>query len=347
MRRLAVVLVLLAAAAAPPALAAAGYEEAFRDGMSALDQKKWAVADASFRTAVAANPREGGKQIRVYGTWLLDYLPHYYLGVALYQLGDVEGAAQEWRESRRQGAILSTPLRADLERWEKRLPPEKAAPPATAEASAKPASQNAGKQAPAATGRTLPKPTTHAQQPSQGAGAAVEPPSHGSAAQLPAHLAETGEGGAPAHAAAEPATTTEREASEPAQAAPAPATPTRTAPAPASSAPAAATQAPQRVDAAQLLLPPARLYFGGRYREALASLRELRWPQSAPARACLLEAAAAYALYRQGGSDDSRYLDQARAALHPCPQLNYRDRPDPRLFSPAFTRWFDDNVPRP
>ena len=102
-----VAVVLLLCLVSSPA-AAAGYEEPFRDGMAALDQKKWGVAAASFRQAIASNPNEGGRQIRVYGTWLLDYLPHYYLGVALFQLGDADGAAHAWGESRRQGAIRRT-----------------------------------------------------------------------------------------------------------------------------------------------------------------------------------------------------------------------------------------------
>ncbi|MBP1644190.1 MAG: hypothetical protein H6Q03_2859 [Acidobacteria bacterium] len=120
---LALVLALASALAAAPA-GAAGAEESFREGMSALDQNKWGVAAAAFRAALAERPAEGGRRVRIYGTWLLDYLPHYYLGVALFQLDDLEGAAAEWRESRRQGAILSTPLVADLERWESRLPRE-------------------------------------------------------------------------------------------------------------------------------------------------------------------------------------------------------------------------------
>ncbi len=332
MRRALAVVCLLALVALPCALSAAGYEEAFRDGMSALDQKKWAVADASFRAAIAANPKEGGKQIRVYGTWLLDYLPHYYLGVALYQLGDVEGAAQEWRESRRQGAILETPLVADLESWEKRLPKEPAAPPAGAKVAEKPATRTAERSVPKSPAAPTPKPVQHPVQNPPAAVASAVPPETGGAPLRPEHLPETGEGAAPSRGADSPAA-----ASAPAAA-------------PDSGKPVeAAAPAPARpkVDPAPLLLPPARLYFAGRYREALASLRGQHWPDEPPTRACLLEAAAAYALFRQVGGDEPRYLEQARAALRPCPGISRRDRPDPRLFSPAFTRWFDDNLPRP
>jgi hypothetical protein len=319
---------LLALVALPCALSAAGYEEAFRDGMSALDQKKWGVADASFRAAITANPKEGGKQIRVYGTWLLDYLPHYYLGVALYQLGDVEGAAQEWHESRRQGAILSTPLVADLERWEKRLPKEPAAPPAAAKvaekSATKPASRSVPKQPPAPEQRSVQSPSA--------AVAKAEPTEAGGAPPRREHLPETGEGAVPSRSAEAPA------AASRSSTAPVPGAP-EVVKAPAS--------APPTADPGQLLLPPARLYFGGRYREALATLHGLRWPGGTPPRACLLEAAAAYALFRQVGGDDPRYLEQARAALRPCPGMSRRDRPDPNLFSPAFSRWFDDNLPRP
>ena len=266
-RRLAVV-ALLALALAAAAAAAAGYEESFRDGMAALDQKKWGVAAASLRSAIASNPREGGKQIRVYGTWLLDYLPHYYLGVALYQLGDSDGAAEAWGESRRQGVILATALAADLKRWEEKLPPAPAAAP---------------------------------------------PP-----AELPP-------------AAAPPLAPLE----------PAPPAPETVAVPPVAEDPAAAQAA-----ARERLLPPARLYFEGRYREALAALRGLAWPAGPPGPACLLEAAAAFALYRQSGAEDARYLDEARRPLRSCAALAGGERPDPALFSPAFTRFYEETLAR-
>lgn len=241
----------------------AGHEEPFRDGMSALDQKKWAVAAASFRAAIAANPREGGKPIRVYGTWLIDYLPHYYLGVALFQSGDQEGARDAWRESRSQGAVLGTALAPDLERWEQKLP--SLSPPRLA---------------------------------------AVEAPAPAVVAAVPEPIAPP-----------EPVPTVE-----------------------------SPTADERRAAAREALLPPARDYFEGRYREALAALRQMAWPAGPPAEACLLESAAAFALYRQSGGGDARYLRDAQRPLRACGALAAGPRPDPALFSPAFTRFFEETV---
>ena len=301
---LALVLALSSALAAAPA-GAAGAEESFREGMSALDQNKWGVAAAAFRAALAERPAEGGRRVRIYGTWLLDYLPHYYLGVALFQLDDLEGAAAEWRESRRQGAILSTPLVADLERWESRLPREaREAERETAAAAAQPAAPETDA---APRERVAAAPVTPAPAPS----AVTAPAGNDSAGNL---VPATAPGDLPAGEAAAPASPL----------------------APPPSAPPAA------VDGRELLLAAARLYFDGRYRETLSELAAARWPGRAPARACVLEAASALALYRQAGAADARYLERARAALAACPLLSARDRPDPRLFSPAFTHLFDE-----
>lgn len=292
----------LALAASPGA--ASGPEDSFREGMSALDQNKWGVAAAAFRAALAARPEEGGKRVRVYGTWLLDYLPHYYLGVALFQLDDLEGAAAEWRESRRQGAILSTPLVTDLERWESRLPPE------------------ARDAEPGASAAPLPAPGARERE-----AAAGPPPASASAEAGPEGRAPArnlvSAGNAPPAAAAAPGEAPRSGA----EAAPAPAAP--------------ASAPPPPPGGRDLLLPAARHYFDGRYREALSELGAARWPGRAPARACLLEAASSFALYRQAGAADPRYLERARSALVACPALSVRDRPDPRLFSPAFTRLFE------
>jgi hypothetical protein len=302
----ALALALAAALAAAPA-GAAGAEDSFREGMSALDQNKWGVAAAAFRAALAERPEEGGRRVRIYGTWLLDYLPHYYLGVALFQLDDLEGAAAEWRESRRQGAILTTPLVADLERWESRLPRELRA---AGREAASVAAQSAAPETGGASREKAPAPP-------------VAP-----APAPPAASAPAGDGSAPSPAPG-PAPSPEvlPAAGPPAEAE--------------RRAPVAPTTAP---DGRALLLAAARLYFDGRYRETLSELAAARWPGRAPARACLLESASALALYRQAGAADARYLERARSALSACPAISARDRPDPRLFSPAFTQLFDETL---
>ncbi|MFN7940723.1 MAG: hypothetical protein U0X73_03945 [Thermoanaerobaculia bacterium] len=263
--------------------AAAEYEDAFKQGVSALDQKKWGVTVAAMRAAIAANPREGGKRIRVYGTWFLDYLPYYYLGLALAQQGDTAGAAEAWRESLRQGAIQKTALATDLERRMRQLPGAAASspPPAVEPPAVRP---EAVETAPAGTSvAAVPK--------------------------APAASPRTEPAGAPSVAVAAPNV------------------------APANAVPAADPLARQ-------LALAARSYFAGRYAEARSRLAALVWSQGPPARACVLEAAAAFAEYREGGERDPDLLGRARTALGRCAgDRGLEAAADARLFSPPFVRF--------
>jgi hypothetical protein len=56
------------------------------------------------REALAEQPREG-EQVKLYGMRFEAYLPHYYLGLALFNAGDCEGALASWNTSETQGAV--------------------------------------------------------------------------------------------------------------------------------------------------------------------------------------------------------------------------------------------------
>jgi hypothetical protein len=94
----------------PQVLSAADdYKSSFQQGFQAIDRKRYNEAAGKMRDAIRQQPAEGGDTVKISGSFFSPYLPHYYLGVALYYLNDCAGALAEWRESERQGVIARTP----------------------------------------------------------------------------------------------------------------------------------------------------------------------------------------------------------------------------------------------
>jgi hypothetical protein len=89
--------------------AADDYKSSFQQGFQAIDRKRYNEAAGKMRDAIRQQPAEGGDTVKISGSFFSPYLPHYYLGVALYYLNDCAGALAEWRESERQGVIARTP----------------------------------------------------------------------------------------------------------------------------------------------------------------------------------------------------------------------------------------------
>jgi hypothetical protein len=92
-----------------PALASA-QDEAFKRGLEARGDKKWADVIRHMQTALKADAQEStrkvGSRLGVGGT---EYLPHFFLGEAYYNLQDCGGAVAEWLLSEQQGAVKSKP----------------------------------------------------------------------------------------------------------------------------------------------------------------------------------------------------------------------------------------------
>jgi hypothetical protein len=84
-------------------------QDAFKKGMDARKEKKWAAAAAAMRDAIMVDGKESSKKVnRTFGVGKIaiggdEYLPYYYLGDALFNLGDCTGALNAWEESDRQG----------------------------------------------------------------------------------------------------------------------------------------------------------------------------------------------------------------------------------------------------
>lgn len=53
------------------------------------------------------------------------YVPHFWLGIARFNLGDADAALREWKTSEDQGAVQSTPYYAQLREWVARAQAQK------------------------------------------------------------------------------------------------------------------------------------------------------------------------------------------------------------------------------
>lgn len=80
----------------------------FKGAMERVEAGDWAGAEARLRAAVRLDPAEDKR------TFLKDYLPHYWLGVALQEQGDYRGAMASFEESSRQGVAASSNDAGDL-----------------------------------------------------------------------------------------------------------------------------------------------------------------------------------------------------------------------------------------
>ena len=108
MNRLCVMLGLVCVCATPSL--AAAQDDAFKQGLQARSDKKWADVVRHMQNALKADAQEStrkvGSRLGVGGT---EYLPHFFLGEAYYNQQDCGGAVSEWSISEQQGAIKIKP----------------------------------------------------------------------------------------------------------------------------------------------------------------------------------------------------------------------------------------------
>jgi hypothetical protein len=107
---------LLAVLAATPA-GAADFLDSYKAGLAAVAAGNWQEAADRMREAIALRPDESVRlTLRFY---FKPYVPQYYLGRALFELGDCAGALAAWEESEGQGAVQRLPEYQDLQtkRW--------------------------------------------------------------------------------------------------------------------------------------------------------------------------------------------------------------------------------------
>lgn len=116
-------LTLLLLVALPALAAPEKWYEAYDRGVSAVRSKNYEAAAEALGRAVAEMPAESGA-VRARNE-IITYTPHFWLGIAKFNLGDLDGALREWKTSEEQGVVQNTPYYAQLRDWVARANAEK------------------------------------------------------------------------------------------------------------------------------------------------------------------------------------------------------------------------------
>ncbi len=339
-----------------PRLAFADYKDSYKQGVEAIEKSKWADAARLMQEAIGGKAVEG-ETIRFYGQRFEPYLPHFYLGLALFNAGDCAGALRSWATSEAQGAVRKNDqyriLAKNKAACEARPTPPKptvATPPpgpdpaalaqATqgAEAALKRA-DDAARAVMALQGDPLLAPTWSQDA---GLGPAQERAKDalaGARAKLDAgrrkpDLGQIAEAREAADRAAQQFDAVGKDAAR--RRAELLATPKQTPP---PSAPP--TAPPTRGPAPAELLAGARAFFGAQYPQTVALLAGADGlPGKAGAQGLMLRAAARQALYLMGGEKDAALLASAQADARASRRLDPAATPDPQAFSPRFVELY-------
>jgi hypothetical protein len=103
--------------------AAEKWFESYDRGVAAVNARNYKAAADSLQKAIAEMPTEG-TNVRAKNS-LITYVPHFWLGIAKFNLGDVDGALREWRTSEEQGVLARTQYYAQMQDWVARAQTEK------------------------------------------------------------------------------------------------------------------------------------------------------------------------------------------------------------------------------
>jgi hypothetical protein len=123
MKRASLLAVLLLIVSALPAGAEEKWYEAYKRGVTAVNQKGYRAAADALQKAIAEMPNES-TSVRA-GREIIVYVPHFWLGIAKFNLDEVDAALKEWRISEEQGAITRTEYYARMKDWVSRAQTEK------------------------------------------------------------------------------------------------------------------------------------------------------------------------------------------------------------------------------
>jgi len=135
-KRLALLLLL-----ALPLAAAEKWFEAYDRGVAAVNARNYKVGAEALQKAVAEMPSEA-TGLRAKNS-LITYVPHFWLGIAKFNLGDVDGALREWRICEEQGVLARTDYYARMKDWVARAQVEKQRKAADAASGSKKAADSA------------------------------------------------------------------------------------------------------------------------------------------------------------------------------------------------------------
>jgi hypothetical protein len=101
----------------------ADLRETYDRGVAAVRAGKHAAGAADLQRAIGEQPNESGA-LRI-GNQIITYVPHFWLGIAKYNLDDYDGALRELKTSEDQGVVQSTQYYAQLKEWVARTNQEK------------------------------------------------------------------------------------------------------------------------------------------------------------------------------------------------------------------------------
>lgn len=118
MKRLAVILLVAASV-----FAADKWPDNYKKGVAAVNARNYRLGADLLQKAVAENPTESTSART--GSQIITYVPHFFLGIAKFNLGDVDGALREWRTCEEQGAISRTDYYSNMKDWISRAQAEK------------------------------------------------------------------------------------------------------------------------------------------------------------------------------------------------------------------------------
>ena len=99
------------------------WPDAYKRGLAAINAHNYDVAVDAMQHALAETPNENNAA-RVRNETIV-YIPHYWIGVAKFNLGDFDGALRELKSSEEQGVIQNTEYYAKLRDWVARVNAEK------------------------------------------------------------------------------------------------------------------------------------------------------------------------------------------------------------------------------
>jgi hypothetical protein len=136
MKRLLLLLLL-----ALPLAAAEKWFEAYDRGVAAVNARNYKVGADALQKAITEMPNEA-LGLRA-GNSLITYVPHFWLGIAKFNLGDVDGAMREWNTCEQQGVVARTDYYARMKDWNARAQVEKQRKAADAASGAKKAADAA------------------------------------------------------------------------------------------------------------------------------------------------------------------------------------------------------------
>ena len=120
---IALAFVLLLATTTASAAAPEKWWDAYARGVAAVNSKSYKAAAEALQKSIAEMPNEG-TNVRTRKE-LITYVPHFWLGIAKFNLGDPDGALREWRISEEQGVVAKTEYYAKMKDWVARAQAQK------------------------------------------------------------------------------------------------------------------------------------------------------------------------------------------------------------------------------